>query len=109
MSSAQTASLSTIGTSLTDEQRILHTVTLFFSGIRICSPQLIHSLILPSGSATLLRRGEPQCMSLAQVVDGIDFSAMLPSDNDEVIFNATVKVDGELGMAWTPYVFCVSD
>jgi hypothetical protein len=34
---------------------------------------------------------------------------MRPGDNDEVIFNATVKVDGELDMAWMPYVFYVSD
>jgi len=61
------------------------------------------SLILPDGAATLIRRGKPVHLSLEAVVGRIPVDS--PVDMDEQIYNSTVHVDGELGVAWTPYIF----
>ena len=61
------------------------------------------SLVLTSGAATLIRRGAPVHLSLEAVVNRIPVDSKV--DMDEQIYNSTVHVDGELGVAWTPYVF----
>ena len=61
------------------------------------------SLVLPAGSATLIRRGAPVHLTLEAVVQRIPFDS--PIHMDEQIYNSSVHVDGELGVAWTPYVF----
>lgn len=61
------------------------------------------ALVLPAGSATLIRRGAPVHLSLEAVVKRIPFDS--PIHMDEQIYNSSVHVDGELGVAWTPYVF----
>ena len=61
------------------------------------------SLVLPTGSATLIRRGAPVHLTLEAVVKRIPVDS--PIHMDEQIYNSSVHVDGELGVAWTPYVF----
>ena len=61
------------------------------------------SLVLPAGSATLIRRGAPVHLTLEAVVQRIPFDS--PIHMDEQIYNSSVHVDGELGVAWTPDVF----
>ena len=61
------------------------------------------SLVLLAGSATLIRRGAPIHLTLEAVVKRIPFDS--PIHMDEQIHNSSVHVDGELGVAWTPYVF----
>ena len=67
------------------------------------------SLILPSGAACLLREDrdtntmQPLHLSLEALADRIRFDG--PDELDEQAYNSKVLVDGEIGMAWTPYVF----
>ncbi|KAK4695369.1 hypothetical protein P7C71_g2373, partial [Lecanoromycetidae sp. Uapishka_2] len=61
------------------------------------------SLVLSEGTATLVRRGKAVHLSLEAVVARIPVESEV--DMDEQIYNSTVRVDGELGVAWTPYVF----
>ena len=61
------------------------------------------SLVLPAGSATLIRHGAPVHLTLEAVVKRIPIDS--PVHMDEQIYNSSVHVDGELGVAWTPYVF----
>ena len=61
------------------------------------------SVVLLAGSATLIRRGAPVHLTLEAVVKGIPIDS--PVHMDEQIYNSSVHVDGELGVAWTPYVF----
>lgn len=61
------------------------------------------SLVLPAGSATLIRRGAPVHLTLEAVVKRIPVDSWVHMD--EQIYNSSVHVDGELGVAWTPYVF----
>ena len=61
------------------------------------------SLVLPAGSATLIRHGAPVHLTLEAVVQRIPFDS--PVHMNEKIYNSSVHIDGELGVAWTPYVF----
>lgn len=55
------------------------------------------SLVLSEGAATLIRRGKPVHISLEAVVGRIPVDSEV--EMDEQIFNPTVHVDGELGVA----------
>ena len=67
------------------------------------------SLILSKGGATLLRRGQPLHMSLEDVVNRIPFDADHLKVLDEQAYNSKVLVDGNIAIAWTPYVFYEDD
>ena len=61
------------------------------------------SFLLPSGSACLVRRHRPVHLSLEAVVGRLPLDSKV--EMDEQIYNCKVHVDGDLGVAWTPYVF----
>ena len=86
-----------------DEAAILTTVNAFLGCIKNKDRETMASLILEDGSATLIRRGKPVHITLENVVARIPVNSSTPMD--EQIYNSTVHVDGELGVAWTPYVF----
>jgi hypothetical protein len=94
---------------LPDEAAILNVVNTFLSCIKKRNKTLMLSLILPKGGATLLRRGQPLHMSLEDVVNRIPFDADHPKVLDEQAYNIKVIVDGDIAMAWTPYVFYEDD
>ena len=94
---------------LPDEAAILNVVNTFLSCIKKRNKTLMLSLILPRGGATLLRRGQPLHMSLEDVVNRIPFDADHPKVLDEQAYNIKVIVDGDIAMAWTPYVFYEDD
>jgi len=88
---------------ISDEAAILSTVNAFLTCIKNKDPNTMASLVLKEGSATLIRRGKPVHLTLEKVVTRIPVDSQV--DMDEQIYNSTVHVDGELGVAWTPYVF----
>jgi hypothetical protein len=94
---------------LPDEIAVLDVVNTFLSCIKKRDKILMLSLILPKGGATLLRRGQPLHMSLEDVVNRIPFNADHPKVLDEQAYNSKVLVDGNIAMAWTPYVFYEDD
>ena len=87
------------------EAAIHEVVTTFLSCLKKRDKALMLSLILPKGGATLLRRGEPQHMSLEGVVNRIPFTPDYPIVMDEQAYNVQILVDKDIAMAWTPYVF----
>lgn len=94
---------------LPDEIAVLDVVNTFLSCIKKRDKILMLSLILPKGGATLLPRGQPLHMSLEDVVNRIPFNADHPKVLDEQAYNSKVLVDGNIAMAWTPYVFYEDD
>ena len=48
---------------------------------------------------------QPLHMTLAQCIERIGWDWPADEVHDEQMYNAKVLVDGELAMAWTPYVF----
>lgn len=88
---------------IADEIAILSTVNAFLSCIKNKDRNTMASLVLKEGSATLVRRGKPVHLTLEKVVTRIPVESTVHMD--EQIYNSTVHVDGELGVAWTPYVF----
>lgn len=101
------ASANLLPNSVPEEAAVLDTVLAFLSGIKNRDKALMLSLILPDGGACLLRNGQPLHMTLTACVERVPWN----SDErlDEQIFNAKVLVDGEIAMAWTPYVVYRND
>ena len=60
-------------------------------------------LVLTSDAATLIRHGKSVHLSLEAVVNRIPIDSK--DDMDEQIYNPTVHINGELGVALTLYVF----
>jgi len=88
------------------ELSIINAIQTFASGIKNNNPELLRSSVLASGSTT--RTGiDPSrhiLLSLSQLVGYISEAASTGDiegrfDPDQ----ATVKVDGELSMLWTPW------
>ena len=48
-------------------------------------------------------------MTLTQCIDRVGWEWPANELHDEQMYNAKVMVDGELAMAWTPYVFFVGE
>ena len=88
---------------ISDEAAILSTVNAFLGCMKSKDRATMNSLILQDGSATLIRRGRPVHLTLREVPLRIPVDSAVQMD--EQIYNSTVHVDGELGVAWTPYVF----
>ena len=113
-----------------DQEAILSTILLFFTGLRNASPSTMLSTVLPTGHAALLRPSPPNPSSnlhtkqifhltLADVIakvttisDGVprlEENIALASwqdgdDGDRYGGRRTeVRVAGGLGMAWTPF------
>lgn len=88
---------------ISDEAAILSTINAFLGCMKNKDRGTMASLILKDGSATLIRRGKPVHLTLEKVVERIPVDSSVQMD--EQIYNSHVHVDGELGVAWTPYVF----
>lgn len=86
-----------------EEVAILEVVNKFLSCIKNKDRALMHSLVLPKGATTLIRRGKAVHLSLDEVVERIPVESKM--EMDEQIYNCRVHVDGDLGVAWTPYLF----
>lgn len=84
-------------TSVPEEVAILDVVNSFLSCIKNKDRALMHSLILPNGAATLIRRGKAVHLSLEAVVERIPVESKV--EMDEQIYNCKVHVDGDLGVA----------
>jgi len=89
-----------------DELSIIKAIQTFADGIKNNDLDLLPSRVLPSGSATRTGIDPSQHIhiSLSQLVGYISEAASAGDiegrfDPDK----ATVKVDGELGMLWTPW------
>ena len=76
---------------------VLEVVNKFLSCIKNKDRSLMRSLILPSGAATLIRRGKPVHLSLEAVVERIPVESKV--EMDEQIYNCRVHVDGDLAVA----------
>ena len=88
---------------ISDEAAILSTVNAFLACMKSKDRTTMASLVLSDGSATLIRPGKPVHLKLGEVPLRIPIDSAVQMD--EQIYNSTVHVDGELGVAWTPYVF----
>ena len=88
-----------------DEAAIHGVITTFLSCLKTRDKPLMLSMILPNGGATLLRHGQPQHLSLLDVVNRIPFTTDYPIVMDEQAYNTKILVDQDIAMAWTPYVF----
>lgn len=84
-------------TNVPEEVAILEVVNKFLSCIKNKDRALMHSLVLPDGAATLIRRGKPVHLSLKAVVERIPVESKV--EMDEQIYNCSVHVDGDLGVA----------
>jgi hypothetical protein len=89
-----------------EELSIIDSIQKFANAIKSSDPDLLRSIVVPSGSAT--RTGiDPSRyihISLSQLVNYISEAAS--TGGVEGRFHpeeATVKIDGELGMLWTPW------
>lgn len=80
-----------------EEVAILDVVNRFLSCIKNKDRALMHSLVLPNGAATLIRRGKAVHLSLEAVVERIPVESTI--EMDEQIYNCNVHVDGDLGVA----------
>ena len=82
---------------VSEEIAILEVVNKFLSCIKNKDRALMRSLVLPSGAATLIRRGKPVHLNLEAVVERIPVESR--TQMEEQIYNSTVHVDGDLGVA----------
>lgn len=80
-----------------EEVAILEVVNKFLSCIKNKDRALMRSLVLPNGAAALIRRGKPVHLSLEAVVERIPIESKV--EMDEQIYNCSVHVDGDLGVA----------
>ena len=94
--------------SIPEEAAVLDTVLDFLSGIKERDKALMLSHLLPNTSACLIRNGQPLHVDFVAYIE-----RTVPWDSDdrldEQIYNAKVLVDGEIAMAWTPYVVYRND
>jgi hypothetical protein len=85
-----------------DQLAVLDVAEKFLSGISSRDKELMLSLILPSGGATLLRNGTPLFTTVGGVVERIPFDD--PRELSEIISaQPTILIDRDIAMAWTPY------
>lgn len=84
-------------TNVPEEVAILEVVNKFLSCIKNKDRALMHSLVLPNGAATLIRRGKPVHLNLEAVVERIPIGSKI--EMDKQIYNCSVHVDGDLGVA----------
>ena len=82
---------------VSEEIAILEVVNKFLSCIKNKDRALMRSLVLPSGAATLIRRGKPVHLNLETVVERIPVDSK--TQMEEQIYNSSVHVDGDLGVA----------
>lgn len=85
-------------TNVPEEVAILGVVNKFLSCIKNKDRALMRSLVIPNGAATLIRRGKPVQLTLEAVVERIPVDSK--TEMDEQIYNCSVHVDGDLGVAY---------
>ncbi|KAH7321823.1 hypothetical protein BKA65DRAFT_568681 [Rhexocercosporidium sp. MPI-PUGE-AT-0058] len=113
---------------LVEHKVILALIHKFLSGIKLRDPELMHSCILPSGHALLIRPVAKESSSVApprqhlqitlpEVIDRIPFDSPVTMEENIALTDweegddgekyggrkSEVRVDNDIALAWTPY------
>jgi hypothetical protein len=89
-----------------EELGVLATIEAFSNAIKNNSAETLHSLVLPSGSCTRTGINPTSHVNISQA-DLVGYISAAAAEGDlEATFDpdeATVKVNGDLGMVWTTW------
>lgn len=95
-----------------DEDAVKTTIKNLFNGMRQSDSSLMRSAFAPGAILqTIVKNKEGKTIVRSEVPDSFIVQVSRPHDQvyDERIKFETIKIDGDLAVAWTPYKFYLGD
>ena len=88
-----------------DQQAALGGFQALLDGLGKRDKAAMMAVLLPGGSAVLMRNGKPAQMTFEMLADRL--SQPGPQSHEERIHDAVVHVDGDVATVWAPFEFLV--
>ena len=103
---ALSATSATAAAQVTEEAAVLAAIERMFEGMRTADTNMVRSVLAPGARFAMLDTRATPVAVIVRPVDG--WVTGIGGSNkrwDERIYDAQVRVDGNLAQAWTPYTF----